>query len=223
MSEAHEIDREQLRVVLEDLDYLESQWDRDVTDASLRISSPILHRLLVEGHLERAAHAMGMKIRIMAPVASKEILNEGPNRPKVWQAGGGASGLAGMIGGFRFYDGAVPIEEIKNRKHISPDKKYPERLGKYLRLPSYIINDEVIRVEEVVKYVTDKKGGRHYDPSRSRKPLDKKYELLDGVASQVQLAGKGSVFLELVSIGQFVINSRDVQKLRKAIRRHLGM
>lgn len=50
---------ELLRIVFEDLKYLGEQWDASIEEASLRISSPVLRRLLVHGQLRRAWKATG--------------------------------------------------------------------------------------------------------------------------------------------------------------------
>jgi hypothetical protein len=43
-----------LRVVLSDLVYLHEKWDQTIEETWLRVTSPILRRLLVEGVLQRA-------------------------------------------------------------------------------------------------------------------------------------------------------------------------
>ena len=62
------MDLEFLKVVVEGLEYLSTQWNQDIDDVSLRIASPILRSLLVEGQLSKAANIMRAKIRVMAPL-----------------------------------------------------------------------------------------------------------------------------------------------------------
>jgi len=54
-------DRHLIEIVAADLRYLRYQWDETIDDHSLRRSSPVLRRLLVDNELQRAWKAAGFK------------------------------------------------------------------------------------------------------------------------------------------------------------------
>ena len=210
-------DPDLIKIVKDDIIYLENEWDHEISDNSLRISSSILRRLLIEGALNKVAHMMKIKIRILCPLMYKEIDFDELDDASFWQAGGGRSkGLRAAE--ITLYDRALSESEIKNmyeggRKRRG--KTYPEKLSKYLHQPSFVVNGVKINREEVIKYVNNKIGGTHYDPNRKDNKLEEKYKLLDKVNESMEVASRNAVYYELVSVGQSIIKSKDVIKLRK--------
>jgi len=103
-------------------------------------------------------------------------------------------------------------------------KNYPVKLAISLRQPSFVIEGILINREEVIKYVSNKLGGAHYDSSRKPRAssrgvsLEEKYALLDSARNSTMLADKNAIYYELLSIGQRLVNSKDVQQVRKALR-----
>jgi hypothetical protein len=103
-------------------------------------------------------------------------------------------------------------------------KNYPVKLAVFLRQPSFVIEGTFINREEVIKYVTNKLGGAHYDSTRepqtssSGVSLEGKYALLDSVRNSTMIADKNAIYYELLSIGQRLINSKDIQQLRKTLK-----
>jgi len=210
------------RVVSEDLDYLFNEWNQDIDDASLRRTSPVLRSLLIEGHLAKISQACGKDLRIMAPVINRVIPEAELKEATYFQAGGAK--FKGMeVQSMSFVERAFTDQERKfryerGRKAIG--KSYPVKLGVFLRQVSFAVNGVLINREEVIKYVANKLGGAHYDNNRKLSStneiaLDDKYALLDQVHSQIVVADKNAIYYELLSIGQRMINSRDVQQLRK--------
>ncbi len=98
----------------------------------------------------------------------------------------------------------------------------------FLRQASFVIKGVIINREEVIKYVANKFGGAHYDSNRRISPpgasisLEDKYTLLDSIRSGTIVADKNAVYYELLSIGQRVINSRDVLHLQKKLKQVLN-
>jgi hypothetical protein len=220
----HRMDIELARIVLEDIEYLSHEWNQDIDDASLRRSSPILRSLLIEGQLGIVAHACGRNLRIMAPAINRVLTENELKQFVYWQAGG-AKHKGMEIEAASMVNRALSEQEIKanyERDKIVIGKSYPVKLGAFLRQPSFVVEGVLINREEVIKYVSNKLGGAHYDESRSTtaKPeptLEDKYVLLDKLRTGTYVAEKNAIYYELLSIGQRLVNSRDIQHLRKQL------
>ncbi|MFC1655285.1 hypothetical protein ACFL3C_00260 [Patescibacteria group bacterium] len=220
------MDDELIKIVFEDLDYITKEWNaKEISDANLRHSSTILRTLLIERKLFDVARSFDIqKIRIMS---SNEDSPSWPD-PVLHQAGGGKhKGL--KIDGFSVYNKTFTSQEIKEKSKIALARKSkPIELNKYLKNSSIIINGIEINREEIIKYVSNKLGGAHYDKKRGD-PLNKegnislegKYALLDDYKNSNKLAGKNSIYFELLEIGQKLVNNRDIQKLKKKIKIYL--
>lgn len=225
------IDIKLLETVNEDLTYLSSKWNQDIDDASLRIASPILRRLLIDGMLGKAAGILNMQIRIMAPMTCAEKSFENINEVGFYQYGG-AKYKGTIVQSFTIYKKALSKQEVakinQDSKNVC-DKSCPIKISTYMKQTSFIISGISINREEVIKYVVNKLGGAHYD--NERKTIDKKtkitlehkYSLMDGVRDRLSLVEKNAIYYELLSIGQRIINSRDVHKLRKEITKLLSI
>lgn len=225
------MDADLVRVVSEDLDFLFNDWNQDIGDASLRRSSPVLRSLLVEGRLGNVAHHVGREIRIMAPAICKFITEDDVKGVDYYQSGGAKCNGMELGSATAIYR-IVPAEERKvivDRTQKYLGKSYPVKLGTYLKQMSFAIGGIPINREEVIKYVANKLGGAHYDSSRTSAThqndtsLEQKYLLLDSVRSRITVADKNAIYHELLSIGQRVINSRDVRHLRKHLAHILGL
>lgn len=225
MSDKPEVDKELLKVVLEDLDYLIDEWNQDIDDGSLRRASPTLRSLLVEGNLLKASQQVSFhNFRVMAPKSFYDIYSEEElANMKFWQAGGARyRGEQKMEVSIR-YQGLMRMDvlnEIKQKKDLIT-KNYPVKLSAFLKQPSIVVERTPINRDEIIKYVSNKLGGAHYDNSRpDKKLLDKKYKLLDSVRDNNMASDyKNAIYFELLSIGQRLVNTKDVAKLRKLIKK----
>jgi len=211
------MDKELLKMVYEDLEYITKEWNqKDVSDANLRRSSNILRKLLIDGDIFKVARMLDIKkLRVLS---SGE---EYPNLPGsiIHQSGGGKFG--GMrIKGFTVYNRALLPKEIKSSyKESKKRKNKPIKLHEFIQRPSLIIQNIKINREEIIKYICNKLGGVHYDSKRREESdLDKKYKILDEYNKSNNLAGKNAVYFELLSIGQRLVNNKDIQKLKKKIK-----
>jgi len=222
-----DIDHKLISVVSEDLDYLTDDWTQDIDDPSLRRSSPVLRSLLIEGQLMKVVNMLNEEISVMAPLISKhEQVLDDPSI--VFYQSGGANHKGMEIQSMMQANRAMTPEEIKenyeNQKELI-GKNYPLKLTKFMKQVSFMINGTKINREEVVKYVANKRGGAHYDGSRntekpgSKGELEKKFTLLDGVHDDIIVADKNAVYYELLSIGQRLVASHDVQRVRNIIRK----
>lgn len=220
-----EIDPELIRIVSEDLDYLNDEWSQDIDDASLRRSSPILRSLLIEGQLMKVVNMLNEQAMVMTPLIS---MNEDRlNDPSIVFYQSGGANYKGMEVQFVSYGNrALSPDEVKKVYEEQKEligKNHPIKLTKFMKQVSFMINGTKINREEVVKYIANKRGGAHYDGSRndqksgSKGDLEKKFMLLDSIHDGTVMADKNAVYYELLSIGQRLIASNDVQRIRQII------
>lgn len=216
------MDIDLIRIVSEDLDYLTEEWKQDIDDASLRRSSTILRSLLIENQLMKVAKMLNEDISIMAPCVSK--FENDLNDPSIayYQAGGG-NYKGTEIQSLKQLNRAKSPEEIKanyEREKTLIGQNYPLKLSLFMKQTSLIINGTKINREEVIKYIANKRGGAHFDSSRNiaKSELEKKYGLLDNIHRTTFVADKNAVYYELLSIGQRLITSPDVQRVRHIIK-----
>ncbi|MCK5260042.1 MAG: hypothetical protein KAJ70_03180 [Candidatus Omnitrophica bacterium] len=217
------MDKELIKIVKEDLEFLKTKWNQDIDDASLRQTSPILRSLLIEGKLLQCAPYFNISLNVMAPLVSKQYELNNLDTIVFFQSGGAK--YKGMeIQMLCQRNVALSLDEIKKTYEDQKDiigKNYPEKLSKFLKQTSFVINSIAINREEVIKYVANKLGGVHYDSSRkvsnniSNVTLEDKYYLMDDVRKNHITADKNSIYYELLSIGQRLINSGDVLELLK--------
>lgn len=218
-------DRKLLGIVNEDLTFLSTKWNQAIDDVSLRIASPILRRLLIDGMLTKAANMLNMQIEITVPLVSRAGSFENLRNVEFYQCGG-AKYKGMIIQSVSMFNKALSPQEIKElyqRNKDKFDKTCPVNISVFLKQPSFVIRGTTINREEVIKYVANKLGGAHYDSKRkiagdtSKITLEHKYALMDMVHNGMIVASKDAIYYELLSIGQTLINSRDVCQLRKKL------
>ena len=86
------LEEEQLiTIVAADLHFLIEEWDQDVDTHSLRRTSPVLRRLLIDNDLQRAWRAIGLKKEPRIVTSSlANILSTTPKKKIKFAFGGGA-------------------------------------------------------------------------------------------------------------------------------------
>lgn len=220
------MDIDLIKIVSEDLDYLAEEWTQDIDDASLRRASPVLRSLLIENQLMKVANMLGEGISIMAPFISKYDAHL--NDPSiVFYQSGGAKYKGMEIQSLKKLNRAMSPEEIKanyEREKNSIGQNYPVKLSLFMKQISFIISGVKINREEVIKYIANKRGGAHFDSSRkinrtgSKGDLEKKYASLDNIHMSISVADKNAVYYELLSIGQRLIASHDVERIRQIVK-----
>jgi hypothetical protein len=211
------------QIVYEDLDYLIREWNQDIDEQSLRRATPILRRLLIdqEQGLTRISRMLGgnQDLLITAPSINIDRLDE-----LIFFCAGGAKTPMGIIESIQMFSTLAKSEE---RPRMMVGEESPIKLSKFLKQTSLVISSVKINREEIIKYVSNKLGGVHYDSNRDdRKELEKKYILMDQIGSgRVMLMDKNIVYYELLSIGQYLINSPSIralaENLGRKVREHL--
>lgn len=214
------MDLELMRNVLADINYLNEEWNQDIDDQSLRRSSTVLRNLLIEDQLIKVASYLKEEISIMAPLVSK--YEDQLNDPSIiYYQCGGAKFNGTEIFFIKISTRDMTPESIKadNEKQKDMDgRSYAIKLSKFMKQASFMIDKVRINREEVIKYIVNKKGGAHYDSSRKNNDLERKYSLLDSIYSGIQMVDKNAVYYELLSIGQRLIGSVDVARVRQILK-----
>jgi hypothetical protein len=223
------MDLELARIVAEDLEYLFVDWNQDIDDASLRRDSTVLRSLLIEGLLSKVARQVSRDIRVMAPAIGR-LFTEADLREYAYFQAGGAKYKGTTVQtvriSHRIYTAAETKASYKKFKNVTGS--YPVKLGAFLKQTSFVVKGVLINREEVIKYVANKLGGAHYDAARiapkvtGEVSLDQKYALLDEMKT-FTVADKNAIYYELLSIGQRMVNSRDIRHLRKQLAQLLSL
>jgi len=113
------------------------------------------------------------------------------------------------------------IKERFERERRLVGKTRAVKLSKFLQETAFVISSVKINRAEVIKYVANVLGGVHHDAKRKGTPLGRKYALMDSVRKgELQVAGKDTIYYELLSIGQRLVKSQDVQKLMRHIKQY---
>lgn len=201
-----------LSVVREDVEYLATEWDQEISDASLRRASPVLRRLLVEGELQRAWKAAGFEKQPLIECTQLHIPVEIEHqRHLVFAMSGGASYRGGKIFSPMFFKTNLSSPpKIENVRAVLP-------LTQFVAAPSIAALGRIASRRQVIKYVTNKLGGAHHDTKRKDDGEELCFVALDKAFNNSQLMmqfmGKPPIYFELLSIGQAVGKSPDVLRL----------
>jgi hypothetical protein len=212
----HPDDIELIRITTEDIAFLKSEWDQDVSDASLRRSSPIFRRLLVEDHLQRCWRHLGLdKQPIIRAVSLEPFLSRiDPARIAYAQAGGAIhQGITVQVP--IEVVGYIPPHEARQIFGSSEDSAERDlRLKTFLDSTCVVARGNKISRRTLVKYVANKLGGVHFDPSRNiAKDEEKSFSLLDEIRDQYTACNRAAIYFEFLSIGQAILKSPDVDIL----------
>ncbi|MGF7398299.1 hypothetical protein [Thermoanaerobacterium thermosaccharolyticum] len=212
-----------IKIVREDLEYLKSNWNQDIDDASIRISNTILRKLLVEDNLGKVWRLLGYEKEpiIKAPDLNK-FIKGAPKLRINFASAGGAIYKGNIVEGMVIYDTAMSDNYIKRRYERNKNCNFLSEfsLSQFKESPCLLvtkrynfgIQQEEIKRRELIQYVANKLGGSHIDISRNYKK-DEKFILLDQILGTLNIGDKESIYYELLSIGQHLVNSPDIKKL----------
>ena len=221
------MDYDLARLVSEHLDYLFDDWNQDIDEPSIRRNSVVLRSLLIDegGQLNLLAKQMKKVLRVMTP-ASTKLMNETELRKLHFFQLGGAKQDQTIVESFSSHKSSRTEQErldsYKKTREVM-GKSFPIGIKPFLKQTSFAFDGVLVNREEVIKYVTNKLGGVHYDPRRKvDDALDQKYALLDELKGW-QMGGKNGVYYEILSVGQRLINSRDIRRLRKELKQILAL
>lgn len=121
------------------------------------------------------------------------------------------------IGGGVSLSSLMLWKEEKVPKGLDGDVNQPRPMSvqQYAGAVCLVVNGRAVRRSDVITYVANKRGGSHYDRSRTGNPARKAaHELLDLVStSGYKIGGLDAVFGQFLGIGRTVANSPDVLAL----------
>jgi hypothetical protein len=211
-----------LRIVLKDLAYLHEEWDQNISENSLRVSSPVLRRLLVDDALlQRAWKAVNFEKspRITAYSLKPDLQYMKEASHPVLLAWAGGARVAGLerIGNMILVPKYLSDEEAKVLS-TAQGRQEEETLDlpKYIESPAIVVRGEVIPRRAVIKYIVNTQGGSHIGDKKVSEAEQRQYRRLDE-AKNSGGAGYPVPFFELLSIGQALVRSEDIMKLREKL------
>lgn len=205
---------EAIRIVKSDLDFIKSEWNNEADDDSLRRYSPTLRQLLVDegGLLLKVQEWLNYQIYLQAPPdplisTEKEKIN--------FYTAGGAKYQNMTIQSLYEVNYAMSAQEIKQRYENSKNNiKVKYSLVEFLNTSCVIYKGEVFSRVELIKFVSNKLGGAHYE--LDEKKMARMGLLLD-VKNAYTVAGKNAIYFEILSIGQMLMASKYTDRLIKKI------
>ena len=202
-----------MEIAHSDLRFLREEWDNQVDDHSLRRSSPILRRFLVENDLHRVWKLAGFPSQALVRASTLEpILQTIPAHRITFASAGGASYKGAQLRGALMVNFVMSEAQVKKlAESPPPDREY--RLLDFSSDTCVIALGKRLSRSQVVKYVANKLGGAHYDTRRGHRKDDAAFSLLDKVEAQVMLLEKPAIYFELLSIGQAIGASHDLYAL----------
>lgn len=212
-----------IKTVREDLLFLKDKWTQDIDEVSLRISSTILRKLLVENKLSQVWRLVGFEKEPQVVATDLDAFLDGtPKRRINFASAGGAIYKGGQVSGMIIYDTAMSDSFLKKRCEIVKRKSFLKAfmLSDFVKSGCILVTQrfstgmiqEVISRRELIQYIVNKLGGAHIDLKRNP-GKDQKFLLLDNVLEQIKIVNFEPVYYELLSIGQSVIQSQDIHKL----------
>jgi hypothetical protein len=213
-------ERELVENTLEDLRHIAKEAGPNADDHQLRRVSVQLRQLLVDDYLIRSWRLLQLEPKAPTIIAPRL-------RPEQYGSEDFAVAGGGMVGGL-----AVGALHIMPGKAISPEEvkaiveqgrgdiEFPFRLADFMQSCAVYVKGRKVSRKQLVQYVANKKGGAHLDGSR--KNDEEAYSALDNVTDAVQVKGdeklspKNTIYLALLSIGQNLTQSPDIQRFMEA-------
>lgn len=203
-------------VVREDLRYLKSNWDGEITSEALRRECSVLRRLLINGDLQRAWKAAGFQREpIVSAVCLEACLHVAGGREIVLATAGGALHEGIIATGLLLFIGEHTKEEIAKLKEQPADPPMMDMpLKAFMQAPAIIFGGRRISRHRLVKYVANKLGSDHHDTKRGNDDEGIEFAMLDRLSREIKtlIGSHYGVYYELLSIGQALSNSPDIQK-----------
>jgi len=209
------MNRAQLQTVVEDLEYLNSDWVKDISDPEARRGSAILRRLLVEDAYGRAWRAIGLQQqpKVIA-VDIKNFLGSAPQSDVDIALPAGVKIREVMMAGMC----------LLNRHHpanpgppITPDGFPGEReytLSQYLGSEAGIVRGRAATRRDVIKYFANVKGGVHLGTAE-RKAEAKLVARMEKFEKRVSFFKKDGLLCEVIAIGYSLARSPNTQRFIK--------
>jgi hypothetical protein len=129
----------------------------------------------------------------------------------LFASAGGARYKGARMGGAFFAKGHLTPDEKTQRRGLGPPEK---RFGlrDFINSLCIAIEGALVSRRVLIKYVSNKLGGAHFDPRRDHSEEGKVFRRLDSVGATIRVIGKQDVYYELLSIGQALAQADDIRK-----------
>jgi len=207
------LSRNEIKVIIEDIEYLRDHWSEGATDPELRRGSAVLRRLVVEKYLGHAWRAMGHDKDPKIVCTDLDYGFSGIDLSEIECA------LAGGALSNGIYSACMCI----NKGGTAPDMKegFLERelgLSNYDSSTCAIVQGKTITRSELIKYMANVKGGVHLGSSRARKKEQDVIKKVARLEGRFNAFNSDGLFFETLSIGQSLAKSPDVIQLVKEFR-----
>ena len=202
-----------IRTVVEDLDYLRTDWCADISDAQLRRGSTTLRRLIAEGELQRAWKAAGLAREPEIPAfVIPEIFTVFDPARLLCATAGGAIHKGIQAAGMVMVDYSAPQAQLEQHRALGlPQATLGLRAfseGECVKVRSGSLNRR-----QLVKYVANRLGGAHFDGKRGKAHEEQLFAELDESSSRMRIVDKPVTYFELLSIGQALALAPDLRRL----------
>lgn len=207
---------ELLVVAREDLQFLRVEWDQSVDEASIRIASPVLRRLLVQNDLQKAWRKVGLQKSpcVKTYTLDDTFLSDQGETIEFASAGGALYKEARLVS---FHVTKSEIDHIREPLAPQPPQVAIMPLNQYLKSPCMVIDGHQVPRRALIKYIANKLGGDHFDPGRDDTEEGQLHSWLDQVRLKYAYEGISFVYYELLTIGQNLVDSDDILLLSKKL------
>lgn len=203
---------ELIQIVAEDIRYLQQEWHDLIPNHALRRGSTVLRRFLVDGDLQRAWKASGFTGQPEIIAASLDGILKIPVNKIIFAGAQGATYKEASIMGALLIKKDLLTQQESN--YLENQMGFPQKnmgLLTFIKSPCIITKNTQIDRRILIKYVSNQLGGSHYDTKRNRKKKTKNYyQILDQAANYFQYDDKDAIYFELLSIGQAIAKSSDL-------------
>jgi hypothetical protein len=157
-------DREFVRGVAEDLDYLRDTWKDDISDSLLRQSSTTLRRLTIHGDYGRAWRVVGFPRQPFVRATSLDPLLQRENPKRLLYASPGGAKIGGAEGGQVIVP--KPLYGLP-APDPSDTQTFDIGLSAFMDGVGAVARGVLVRRRDIVKFASEKLGGAHYDERRN--------------------------------------------------------
>ncbi len=238
------IDLERDQILIGDLRNFERLFDIvNPSQDEVRLHAAAVRRLLLDQVLPAVAGSRNMPLRFQVPDA-KPWERAARNRHLISFSLAGVKAFGIEVSGACLSSGG-PV-----RIDFDPSKPVSLSIDSFLKQTVAFIGGEFITRRELIGYVANKAGGVHYDPSSDKRIPENKYRALgllrkslrigiqDGVPTisfsppiqedqseqfRYEPQYVDAVYLEFLACIGFILNSPEVQEIRKQILRDINL
>ena len=197
-----------IETVASDLKYIQNDWSGRIDQDSLRRGSTTLRRLLIFGDLGKAWRAAGFLNEPYIVAPRLESLLDMPGQPQILLAIAGGGKYEDVTARFvALCEGRIAVSyPTEGEAYAFGLHEFAESCGSYYA-------GYRIKRREIITYVANKLGGAHFDRGRQEQTHSLLEQNFNAFTIDIDsVRGLNGIYFELLSIGQCISNSPDVQK-----------